>query len=396
MIEKLIDYFVGYGCIYVKEQDSKRTVMLFYDKGIKYKRNSLKRDNCRFDVSINNLEKAREILSISNIEILKIDTRGAIERIKKYKYRPGVLLGIIVLLFSLFASRMFIWNITVTGNDNVSTEKTMALLEDHGIYIGAFKPSIDLHKIYNEILIENEDYCWISVNIRGTVANVEVRESEKPLKLSPDKNKYANLISEYEGEIAYIESYSGIDCVKVGDAVKAGELLVSGIYEDKLGKTQLTYAQGKVYAKIWRTFIIEVPLEYDKRLYSDTHSYDLDIKIFSKTINILNNSRNLGQMYDIIEENEQLCIFDCVYLPIQVKRTVYNKYTLIKAQRDEQTAQYIAYERFNRELIDFVGDGEILSKQVDAITENDVLYLKAQVYLIKNIAKTQEFVFNEG
>jgi len=330
------------------------------------------------------------------IEILKINENGILPFVKRYRKRPGMILGILFLLVSLVISRLFIWQINVEGNETYSKEETLRLLEDHGVYVGAFTPSLDLHSIYNDILIDNDALCWISINIRGTVANVQVRESEFPQKMTPPKGKYANIVAAYDGEIVSVESYGGQNVVKIGDPIRAGELLVSGFYEDKMGRTVLSYARGSVYAKIQRTFKIEVPLSYEKKIYTGERQQDLSIKIFSKTINILNNSRNINNKYDIIVDNEEICLFDRVYLPISYCITTYNSYDVLNVTRDEEKAKLIAHRTLNREMLEFAGDGEILSKDIEEGVHDGVYSLNVTATMITDIAKTQEFVYNEG
>ncbi len=337
-----------------------------------------------------------KIIHEQNIQVHKEKQRGIPILYDKYKKRPGVLGGIILLLFSLLVSRMFIWQINITGNDNTSREDTLSLLAEHGIYVGAFAPSLELREIYNQILIDNKDFCWISVNIRGTVANVEVRESQAPIKLTPDENKYANMIADYDGEITLVEAYAGQSLVRYGDHVRKGELLVSGLYEDKMGNTVAKYAHGKVFANIKRDFYIEIPLEYENKVYFGDKKRDFSLEIFSKTINILNNSGNFDLKYDIIEENEDICLFDRVKLPISYSLKTYLQYENQIFTRTPEQAKRIAYERLNKEISAFLGDGELLSKEIKEEISDGKFKLSISTSLSKNIAKIQEFSYNKG
>ena len=369
--------------------------MAFYEKHIVTTIRKDRRGKSRIICKTSDANNVENILQMSGIEILSFRENGLLPIVKRYKKRPGIIFGFVLLLLSLAVSRMFIWQINIVGNDSVTREETIELLREHGVFVGAFTPSLDLHNIYNEILIDNNDFCWISVNIRGTVANVEVRETMHPDKLTPPKGKYANIIAAYDGEITLIESYGGKNVVKVGDAIRAGELLVAGLYEDKMGRTVLSYARGSVYAKIQKDFYIEVPLVYEKKVYTGEREYDFSINLFSKSINILNNSRNNDKEYDIIADNEQILLFDRIYLPLSYSLTTYSSYELQPQRRDVENARRIAYETINREILEFAGDGEILSKLIEESVDGDVYKLTVSACMNTDIAKIQEIVYNE-
>ena len=234
------------------------------------------------------------------------------------------------------------------------------------------------------------------MNIRGTVANVEVREFVHPENKTQTKGKCANLISEYDGIITGMKTYSGADVVKVGDSIRAGELLVSGIYEDKMGRLLHTYAQGEVIARVNHEFYVEIPMQYEKKTYTGEKTKDFSLKIFSKTINIQNNSRKNDKYYDIIEDNEQLCLFDKIMLPLYYHVVRYNEYEIHSAKRNEESAKLIAYKQLSSDILYTVGSGEILSLEYSECFEEDVFKLKADVCMNINIAKAQEFIYNEG
>ncbi len=397
MLRKFIFYFLGYVRLYIASEHYEKAVTSLYGCSvIPIRQKKGRGDKSRFDFEKQDAERARRAFGNCGIEIINSKEIGFFSFLGRYRRRPGIAVGIFLLIISLAVSERFIWSINITGNDKVSTEQTLQLLEEHGIYVGTYIPSLDLHTLYNEILIDSEDFCWISVNIRGTVANVELRENERPLKLTPQKGKCANLVATSDGEITMINAHSGQSAVKVGDSIREGELLVSGLYEDKMGRTVHLYASGEVYAKVQREFYAEIPLEYEQKVYSGEKTYDFSLKIFSNTINILNNSRKTESKYDIIINNEHPYLFDRVRLPFSYELTEYSEYVTKTAVRTEQQAALIAYRSVGRQILESAGDGEILTKEYEGTLEDGVYKLRAVVSMNTNIAKIQEFIYNEG
>ncbi len=391
-----VRYIKGYCKLSIDIASLGNAVALLYDKKLSLPKHRTKGRYAVFICDLSEISVVKSVFKSEGIEILKEKYFGIPSIVKKYKKRPGVYAGVFILLFSLLVSRMFIWQINIKGNENVSRESTIELLREHGIYVGAFAPALNLREIYNRILIDNKDFCWISVNIRGTVANVEVRESLTPQKLTPNEGSYANIVAEYDGEITLVEAYAGQSLVKFGDYVRAGELLVSGIYEDKMGNTVAKYARGHVFARIEKDFYIEIPLQYEQKVYTGEEEYDFSIKIFSKNINILNNSGKTDIKYDIIEENEDICLFDRVKLPISYFKTTYKEYSTESFTRTEAQAKRIAHERINRQISKFAGDGEVLSKDITEECSDGIYKLSIKATVNRDIAKIKEFKFTEG
>lgn len=397
MILNIWLYFFGYIRCYIPTSCYERAVIVLYDLSVTPLRQcKTKHEVSYFDFKDNDKQRAVEALKMILDTDISIKECGFSQLLCKYRLRPGLFVGIIVIFLSLMISQRFLWKINFIGLENVSEETAIQTLRKHGIYVGCYIPSLDLRNIYNDILIDSDDFSWISVNIRGTVANVEVRENEHPENKTQTKGKCANLISGYDGVITEIKTFGGGDVVKVGDSIRTGELLVSGLYEDKMGRVLCGYAQGEVMARVNHEFHVEIPIEYEKKTYTGEKTMDFSLKIFSKTINIRNNSRKNDKFYDIIEENEQVCLFDKIMLPLYYHIVSYNEYEMLPARRTEDSAKMIAYKQLSSDILRTVGCGEILSVEYSECFEEDMLKLKADVCMNINIAKVQEFIYNKG
>ena len=396
MFWRILWFFIGYVRCSIPIEQYERAVIALFPTGVRQLAERKRKERISFDFKKGDLDTAMSALKRFGIEMTAEGERGFLSIISKYKNRPGLGIGLLLVILSVFVSGRFLWSIEFSGLDEVDELRALEVLEDHGIYVGCYVPSLELRKIYNEILIDCDEFSWISVNIRGTHATVEVRETQGKIKLTPIKGKCANLVSMYDGQITAVRTYSGESLVKVGDSIREGELLISGLYEDKMGRTVHTYAQGEVKAKFRRDFSVRVPLEYEKKVYTGEKSEKVTVKIFSKSINILNYGRNIDTEYDIIIDNERLRLFDMADLPLLVSRETLSGYTIETAMRDESTARDIAYASIGKEILCCVGEGEILSADYNGYIENGVYVLNAEVYINADITRVQEFVYNEG
>ena len=396
MLWRLLWYIFGYSRITVSAEQYESAVIALYPSGAKPINEKKHGNTFCFDFKGSDAQRAKSALVSAGIEPIGERDRGFPVLIRKYRLRPGLAVGLLLVCISVFVSGRFLWSVEFKGLDKVSEDRALEILEAHGIYVGCYIPALELREIYNEILIDCDEFSWVSVNIRGTHASVEVRETEGKLRMTPPIGKCANLVSRFNAEVTAVRVYSGEKTVSVGDAIKEGELLISGLYEDKMGRLVHKYAQGEVWGRFTHEFEVRIPLEYEKKVYTGEKESNITLKIFSKSINISKFSRNIDTEYDIITSNEHLRLFDRVALPVFIGRETYLAYTVETALRDESTARDIAYAAMGREIRALVGDGEILSVEYEGFADGGEYVLRAQACLNANIARVQEFVYNEG
>ena len=119
------------------------------------------------------------------------------------------------------------------GNERLSASEVESILNEYGFGVGSVIKGTDLKLVENRVMNGSEEIAWVSVNMNGTVARVEVIESKKGEVKS---SQPANLVSKRDGKIERIEAYNGNVEVKVGDVVRAGEVLVGGVYKNETGE----------------------------------------------------------------------------------------------------------------------------------------------------------------
>ena len=102
------------------------------------------------------------------------------------------------------------------------------------------------------MLLELDKIAWCSLNVEGSRLTINVTETKE----EKDKKGYSNIKAGADGIIERIDIVSGTSVVKIGDAVKKGDLLVSGIVETA-NDTRFTYSKGKVTAKTQREIVLK-------------------------------------------------------------------------------------------------------------------------------------------
>jgi similar to stage IV sporulation protein len=173
----------------------------------------------------------------------------------------------IISMVLIAISDDYIWDVRVTGNEKTTYTEVVGALAEYGIKVGDRIDSIYVDRTESLVLLNSDKISWITVNIEGTLANVQIREVyDAPLKHEP---RPANVVASRDGVIDHLEIYSGSAAVSEGEAVRKGDLLISGVRDSMVDGLAITRASGKVYAETERLFRIEIPLEYTaKRVVS--------------------------------------------------------------------------------------------------------------------------------
>lgn len=156
-------------------------------------------------MSIDDFRQIRKIAKETNSRVKIKKKRGIIFEIKKYKNRKVFIFLFFMLVLSIFALSNFIWNIEITGNEQISEKELIEVLNKNGLKQGSLKMKIDSKKIIKKIRLENEKISWIGIDIKGTNAKITISEAtEKPEIV--DENEYCDIVSTKEGIITKVNA----------------------------------------------------------------------------------------------------------------------------------------------------------------------------------------------
>ena len=156
-------------------------------------------------MSIDDFRQIRKIAKETNSRVKIKKKRGIIFEIKKYKNRKVFIFLFFMLVLSIFALSNFIWNIEITGNEQISKKELIEVLNKNGLKQGSLKMKIDSKKIIEKIRLENEKISWIGIDIKGTNAKITISEAtEKPEIV--DENEYCDIVSTKEGIITKVNA----------------------------------------------------------------------------------------------------------------------------------------------------------------------------------------------
>jgi len=356
---------------------------------------SLREDGACFYIRMP-YQAARRLLCLcaaEQIDLEVISCRGLPDLWTRYGKRVGIVFGGFLAALLLFLSSRVVWDVHITGNELLGEGEILSMLESNGLGIGTYLPSLDTDLVESRLLLAYREISWISINIRGTTANVEILETQSGLEPT---SSAANLVATRDGLIERIEAYDGNVCVKVGDTVGEGDVLVSGIYEGGNGSLRTTRAQGQIYARTVRHFDIEIPLFSTKKVYTGREWSEKSIKIFTNCIKLFANTGNAGATCDIIYYDRMLTLPDGAVIPIGMETVRYVEYREEPVTLRIEEAMDRAFAALEAQLGVFVSEtgAELLRKTITCDPGEQAFRLMCTVVCIEDIARVEEIDIN--
>ena len=309
------------------------------------------------------------------------------------RHRYGVLIGLFVsTLFFVFSSRL-VWDIRISGNEKFSDYEIESALSDLDLHVGSRFGKIDKNAIETEMLSNNKSIAWISVNRRGTVVYVEIIESENIGLTEEQRYPFSNIVADRDGVIEEITVESGVATVKVGDVVKKGDILISGVIENERGVT-FCRASGSVRASGVMDVSAESLAEITEKTPKKHRLRELSIILFNFSINIFKNYRNSEKDCDIIRENRKIALFDKFRLPIRIEKAYTIEYSEATRTRspDEMTAA--AKRELDGKIYSMLKDADILKLRTTGEFIDGVYRITSRVVYSTDIGKESAIEIN--
>ena len=304
----------------------------------------------------------------------------------RHRKRAGFFLGAVMAALLLVCSTLFVWDVRISGNERVPADEIRATLSSHGVEIGTFIPTLRKERVESEIMLEISELSWISINLRGTVALVEVHERKDGDQII-DLQSPSNLVAAMDGQITALEVTGGQTVAKLSQTVRKGDLLVSGIIDSKALGYRLVRARGEVFAAVTLTYDVELPYEMEKKVYTGEFFTEKSVKFFTKTIKLFGKDSISPSSCDTIEVERRIYLLDRIALPIFITETTHSVYEIQTVLLSENEAIALAYEKLHAMCDETLEDAEILARRTNFNFGEDALTLHEEVDCVLNIAE---------
>lgn len=234
------------------------------------------------------LEKIKQITYRSGAEVRILGESGFNLYVKRILHRAVLTIGILGLAICTVYLPSRIFFVQVNGNLMVPAGKIIETAEECGIYFGASRKAVRSEKVKNALISALPELQWVGVNTYGCVAEISVEEKALPSEDSEIPG-VASIVAATDGIIRDLTVTQGNALCTVGQAVKRGQVLISG-YTDCGLLLIGTRAEGEIYAETRHNYISVTPLSSSRREVTSGQNRNFSLQIGKKLINFNNDS----------------------------------------------------------------------------------------------------------
>ena len=347
LIWRLWNYIKGYVIIIVEGYFLEKFINICTHRNIRlWNVRWQKNSRVSMKLSISDFKDIRPVVKKTKCKVHIVKRKGLPFILNRYKSRKAFVIGSAVCIIIFFLISSFVWDISITGNNNVSTEFIQERLEENGVKIGALKFGINTDTVVENMMLQINDLARMSVSLKGTRVYVNITERTKPPVLI-NKNIPCDIVASRDGVIHSIVAKEGLETVKIGDTVTKGQLLITGKI-DNIKNPELpplmVHSIGNIKARTWyeATAKVEQNLVTAKRTGQKKDQYSL--VLFTKKFKLFhgkipyNNSEH-------VEIKNQLTLGANFALPFEMLVDQYYEYELENNKIDMATAKKLASEK---------------------------------------------------
>ena len=326
---RLDEYIFGYRTCKVAPEDSKKLVNVLLRLGIC----STVTHSGEFTVREKDSKKFTAYAR-SRVRFTISRPLGLYGFLEERKERYGVFLALFFLILTFALSARLVWDVRIEGNELLSEYAVESALTDAGFRVGASWSRIDKKRIEASVLSANPEIAWISLSRRGTVAYVRIIESENVGISESPAPLYSNIVADRDGVIEEITVSCGEAVVKVGDVVREGDILISGVVDNGSG-VYFCRASGQVRAQAVSEIRANAPRDITEKVPLRHRIAQVRVVLFNFSINIFKNYGNCENTCDIIEETREFALFDRYKLPITLRKAYVIEYSDVERTRTD-------------------------------------------------------------
>ena len=238
--------------------------------------------------------------------------------LKRMKARSTLAAGLLLgaALVAAFAGR--VWRVDLTPLDGAlppAEEARLAgWLESEGVRPLMRRGDVDPALLSARILAEFDALAYAGVRLKGVHLTVEYRteDAAPPLYKAEEADC---LVAARDAIVLSVEPLAGKACVRPGDAVRAGRLLISG--EEKTGPetTRPVRALGHVTGRVWFEASREAALVETAREPTGRQITASALKLFSWRLPL-----TAAEDFDCQDEETDFLPVGGLYLPVVIER----------------------------------------------------------------------------
>ncbi|MDR2909327.1 MAG: sporulation protein YqfD [Oscillospiraceae bacterium] len=331
----------------------------------------------------------RALAKKTGVRLRIVTKHGVPFKKKKFRRRQGLLVGLLVFALFIGVMSRFIWSIDVNGNETVPEDRILTALESVGIKPGILRSRIAVRESEARALLELPELSWLALNIDGSTIHVEVYET-MPVPPMIDPHKPCNVVASHSGQIIEMRVYAGQPLLIKGDAVLAGQVIVSGIIRDRLDQNQFKHARADIYAEVSHEITVRIPIESTAFIETGKDARRDYLRVLGVELPLFL-PLGIDRPYRVGREEAPWSLLG-LELPVTHRVERYTLMEEIPVTYTEDEARELAMKELAALQKAELGDADILSRELSGEIVNGEYNLRASYVCHMNIAAEREIL----
>lgn len=346
-----------------------------------------------FQTSPKDFKRLKAIARKTNV-LLRITEKHGFPFLLILGRRRSLWVGGLAAFFLLIClSSFYVWDISFEGNHRFTDETLLHFMATVPVQCGMRKSRISCTELEKRIRNAFPEISWVSAELTGTRLTIHLRENNRILQARLEPESPCELTAGTDGTVTRIIVRNGKARVKVGDTVKAGDVLVSGelpLYDDfeALVKINKVHADAEVYAKTTRTVEWKCPETKEIRARTGKRRRGIFFKFLDLEFCFLTPGLKKENTWELFMEESQLKLSKNFYLPVYGGILTAEEYVpyekvLTEAEISESADRYL-----NEYLQNFTEKGiQILGSDVRIERSESHWTIHGTLTVVEDIAK---------
>ena len=382
MIE-FLKYIRGYLRIRVSGFSPERFMNLCSNKGILLWKIVKEGDVYYMNINLKGFRALRPIVRKTGTRVAVLERYGLpffLPKLLKRKVFEGGLL--FAIAFWMWSS-MFIWDIELSGNYQITDDMFYSFLKESRVTVGMKRGDLDIEVLEKKIRGTFPEITWASARLSGTRLLIDIKENDAPIVTEQEeKEAGSDLVSAYGGTVVSIIVRSGVPAVAVGDTVEAGAVLVEGkvpVYNDDATVREYIYvdADADIILEHTRDFSATLPFDYIKKEYTGREKKKYYLRFGGNQWKLPQDRPFL--VYDSVIRESRPLFFEKLSIPFYLGSYTYREYMNVEYAYSPEEAQKLLNEKLVTFLASLEEKGvQIIEKDVKIDTSGDSWVISGQ------------------
>lgn len=364
-----LKYMRGYLRIRVWGFSPERFMNLCSNKGILLWNIVREGDVYYMNINLRSFRQLRPIVRKTGTRAVILERYGLPFFLPKLLRRKIFVAGLFLAVAFWMWSSLYVWNIELEGNYQITEDIFQTFLEQNQVKIGIRKEHLNIEALEKEIRRQFPQVTWASARLSGTRLIIAIKENDAAVIVEEENTEVGtDLVAEYDGTVVSIVVRSGVPAVKAGDVVEKGTVLVDGkvpVYNEDatVREYYLVASDADIILEHVRNFSARLEFDYIKKEYTGREKKSYYLRVGGSEWRLPQEKAYLVQD-SLIRESRPL-LFEKLSIPVYLGTKTDREYQNVEYEYTLEEAETL----LNQKIIDFIANLEEKGVQ---IIEKDV------------------------